>query len=555
MTQDTTERRRQGRRAELALINARISTTEEEGLHTIGISGQTIAYVEPASRTEEVTDQDTLVVDLAGRRVVPGLIDSHIHAVRAGLAWDQELRWDRLTSLAEGLELVRKSAMDPPENGWVTIAGGWHPGQFAEARVPTRQELDTVAPRTPVYIQQGYSQAVVNTIGLAWLGIAGGGTNPSAGDYERDPVTEEPTGVIRGMPAFAHCLDVILRNDSTAQIRSTKAFFSELAALGLTGVIDMGGGSRIGPDSYNTIYRLHQDGDLTIRTRLFVHPSHGGDELEEIRQYVKYVRPGFGDPMLRVVGMGEILLGACYDGPGFASLSLSVETLHALQEATELLVQNAWPVNIHAVRDDTMNAILDVWDALGVSDRIKNLRFSVSHGDFFEKSTLQRLAAIGAGITIQDRLVIRARDSAENLGERAVQEGPPLRSMIDLGIPIGGGTDATVAVPYNPWLALWWMITGQPIDGGPVRDKQHRLSRQEALDTYTRGSAWFSFEEKKRGTMKVGAFADLAVLDADYFAVAEESIPDIQSTLTLVGGRPSHASGDLSYVADEVHFY
>jgi predicted amidohydrolase YtcJ len=135
---------------------------------------------------------------------------------------------------------------------------------------------------------------------------------------------------------------------------------------------------------------------------------------------------------------------------------------------------------------------------------------------------------------------------AERWGEDVVRHAPPLGDIVRLGIPFGGGTDSTRGASYNPWNALWWFVTGKTIDGGPQRDPEHRLDRAQALDAYTRGSAWFSFEDDRRGTLRVGADADLAVLDRDYFQVPDDDIATLRSELTVVAGRVIHRSGDFA---------
>lgn len=541
---------RADRPADLVILNGRITTgvPGRPEVSALAVTGERITYTGSDEGALRLVDADTDVLRLDGARVVPGLIDSHLHLVRAGLSWVDELRWSDHRSLTEALDQVAEAAKTPASTGWVTVIGGWHPGQFTENRPPTRAELDQVAPNTPVYIQQGYQRAVLNSEGLRRCGITAGAADPSPGTYHRDPETNEPTGEINGAVAFVYCASKILSDDYDHQVASTKAMMRDLNALGLTGAIDTGGGARMGPRAYRPLHQVLRDGGLTVRTRLYLHP-HGHDDMTELAELIRQNHPGFGNDLLRVVGIGEILLHDCYDGAGLDPFEIDPETKNVLRTATRLCLDNGWPVNIHAIKDSTIKSILDVWEELDLETPIRGRRFSISHGDAASRETLERLRALEIGITVQDRLTIRSADSAKVWGAEAMAAIPPLRDMLELGIPIGGGTDATVAAPYNPWTSIAWMVTGKPIDGGPVRAERHRLSRDEALAAYTSGSAWFSFDDDDLGTLEPGKLADLAVLSADYFTVPEPEISALTSVLTLVGGKPVHVlperAGDL----------
>jgi predicted amidohydrolase YtcJ len=333
---------------------------------------------------------------------------------------------------------------------------------------------------------------------------------------------------------------VALENDFERKVVSSTQMYRDLNALGMTGAIDTGGGARIGPEAYQVLMEVHRRGDLTFKSRLYVHPHGHEDELAELDEYLRQLHPGFGNDEVRYVGIGEIVLHGCYDGPGLDDFEIDEATKELLYEATMRCAALNWPVNIHAIKDSTLRTILDVWERVDATYPLRERRFSISHADGASVDSLRRLRALGAGITIQDRLTIRTVDTAAAWGDDAARLAPRLRDMIDLGIPIGGGTDATVAAPYNPWLSLSWFVTGTPIDGGPRRAPEHRLSRLEALAAYTTGSAWFSREEERRGRLTPGYAADLAVLSDDYLTVDDGAIETITSVLTLVNGRVVH---------------
>ncbi|MEU6611638.1 amidohydrolase [Streptomyces shenzhenensis] len=526
--------------ADLVLVNGRI-TADDHGpgsAQAIAIRGDRIAAVGGDEEIRHLAGPHTVVADLGGRRVIPGLYDSHIHFVRAGRAWIDEARWDEARSVAEALEIIRTAARSRRPGEWITVLGGWHPFQFAEGRAPTRAELDDVAPHNPVYAQEIYTRATLNTQAMHICGVTGADAAPAGGVYETDEAGT-PTGVVSGIPAFNHCLRFTMIDDVERETRSTRALVAELAALGLTGVVDMGGRSRMGVDAYRGLYELHRRGDLDMRVRLYTH-VFGENEQNEFDNYMAYVRPGFGDDLLRVVGIGEIMSHSWYDADGLEDLVLSAEHRDQLRTMTLRAIDRGWAINIHAVGDSAIRQILDVWDTIGREQFAAARRMSFSHADFASEQTLKRIREFGFGITVQHWMSTGAADLAARLGVEQVSQQPKLRTMLDLGLPLGAGTDAMVAAPANPWQALHWLVTGINGGRGPSRTREQLLTREEALRAYTAGSAWIGLDETDVGVLRRGMKADLAVLSEDYFEVPDEHIPFITSELTLLNGYPSH---------------
>lgn len=484
------------------------------------------------------------VFDLGGRRVVPGLIDSHIHAVRAGATWRQRVDWSGVRSLPAALDLVRDAAATR-QGEWVAVVGGWHPGQFEERRAPTPAELTAAAPDNPVYVQLLYESALLNDAGLAAAGIDRDAANPPNSVFVRDH-TGAPTGHANGRGAFSHVLGLMPEPELEERVAGTRDFLTRLASLGLTGVVDPGGGA-VDATAYRAVYELWRREPLPVRVRLYMSNSSTprGQELAQAREFVRYLHPGFGDEYLRFVGMGEKLVNAFGDGEGMRAVTVRDEDRNALREISLLLLENGWPAHIHAIRRETVSAVLDVWERVSETTPLDGARFSLAHADAISDRDLDRVKRLGVGVAVQDRLVFRSADSTAAWGPEIGSGAPPLRTMLDMGIPLGGGTDATAVTSYNPWLSLWWMVTGKSVDGAPPRKTEQRLTRAEALHLYTAGSAWFSFDEGKRGALAPGMLADLAVLSDDYFRLADDAIPAIESELTLVGGRVVHRAASF----------
>jgi predicted amidohydrolase YtcJ len=530
--------------ADTIVVNAAISPAVDAAEpEAVAITDGRILAVGPAADVTPLAGPQTTVIDAGGRRVVPGLIDSHIHLARAGLTWQQNLDWTGVRSLAEGLEMISAAAAMRPAGTWISVVGGWHPGQLADGRGPTPDELSSVAPHHPVYVQLLYESAVLNAAALRAAGFDRPDHDIPNGHIDRDP-SGRPTGHVRGLGAFQHCQAAAGRPDLAGQSESTKAFMHRLNELGVTSVVDPGG-MGMTPEAYRPLYDLWRRREMTVRVGLYVMPSPPGDELDQVRDYVRFMHPGFGDDWLTVVGLGEILVFGCSDLEGVSEFTVTPSARRQLRDILVLAAQHRWPVHCHAVLDSTISAVLDAMEDAAAEVPGAGARLSLAHADPISEANLERVAALGAGIAVQNRLIFRAADSAALWGDDVARRSPPLRRILELGIPLGAGTDATVVTPYNPWRSLWWLVTGRTLDGGPARDQKHCLTREEAMDAYTTGSAWFSYAEHSRGRIAPGMLADLAVLSADYYTVAEDEIPEITSVLTMVGGNVVHRTSDV----------
>ena len=506
----------------------------------VAVSHGRIAAVGSREEVSERLPGPTDIVDLEGRTAIPGLIDSHIHFVRAALTWNDVVRWDGVASLTDGLARIRAAAGAAPEGTWLRVVGGWHPGHFSEGRGPTVDELNEVAPNHPVYVQLLYENALLNDAAMAYLPES----DPPGGTIGRKP-DGTPSGMITGPGAFGAVLSQIPMPDRGGQVASTKAMAAELNSLGITGVIDPGGFG-VTPETYRALFDVWRSEQLTVRTRLYLVPGGRGTEVDDVRHWIRYVEPGFGDDMLRYTGLGEILSFGCHDMEGVRPWTMSDAAKDELHEITALLARAGWPMHMHAIFDQTISDILDIWEPIHAEIGLP--RMSLAHAEPISTASLERVRAMGIGIAIQDRMVWRMADSAALWGDDVASNAPPLRDMLDMGIPLGGGTDATVVAEIDPWRSIWWLVTGESVDGARPRAERHRLSMEEALTAYTSGSAWFSLDEDQRGTLAPGMAADIAVLTGDVFGPIED-LPSVAADLTMLGGEIVHASGGFSGMA------
>lgn len=537
--------------ASLLIANARVSgRPQDPPREAVLVHGGRIAGVGELDELRGLAGPVARELDVGGRRVVPGLIDSHAHVLRAGLSWEREVHWSGVRSLEQGLALVRERARQLAPGDWIPVIGGWHPAQFSEARSPTRADLDRAAPENPCYVQVLYDEAVLNAPALAACGFAADNADPPGGSVERDG-DGSPTGVVRGHGAFRHCLATMGRPGRDAQALSIRSMLRELAALGLTGALDPGGIGVI-PETYEPLYDVWRAGGLSLRLRLFLGAGERGGERRQIEDWMRLVPRGSGDELLRVTGIGEIIVFRCWDGDGLTPFTADPDSFREFTEISMLAAAGGWPMHVHAIRDESAGAIIDAWEEVDRRHPIAGLRFCLAHVEGISERNLKRARALKLGLALQDRMLMRASGSAAGWGEQAVAQAPPLRRMIELGFPIGGGTDATVVSSINPWLSLWWMVSGRTF-GGPRRVAEHRLTRAQALGLYTHGSAWFSGDEHLRGRLAVGQLADLAVLDDDFFGIDEDAIPALRSDLTLVDGRVVHVSEGFAGIEAEVN--
>jgi predicted amidohydrolase YtcJ len=333
------------------------------------------------------------------------------------------------------------------------------------------------------------------------------------------------------------------------QLTSTEALANAMAARGITGVVDPGG-LGMTPESYDAVFQLWRQRRLKVRVRLYVMPRSRGSELDEIRDWMRYVHPGFGDGLLRYTGLGEVPVFACHDMEGVRPFEITGEAKESLEEISLLAAANGWPVHMHAILDSSITAVLDVWEKIDDAVGLAGRRFSLAHAEALSPANLARVQRLGIGVAIQNRLMYRAADSGALWGDETLNDSPPLRDLIEMGIPWGAGTDATVVSPFDPWLSIWWLVTGRSFDGAPPRGSRHRLTVAEALTAYTTGSAWFSFEEDRRGHLENGADADLVVLDRDPFETEPDDLPAVSADLTLLGGASTHVGEAFAGWAD-----
>ena len=492
---------------------------------------------------------DTMRIDLRGRRVIPGLNDSHMHPIRGGLNYNMELRWDGVPSLVDALRMLKEQAARTPPPQWVRVVGGWTEFQFTERRMPTLDEINQVSPDTPVFVLHLYDRAWLNGAALRAVGYTKETPDPPAGEIQRDR-HGNPTGLLIARPNAMILYSTLAKGPKLAredQMNSTRLFMRELNRFGITSVIDAGGGFQNYPDDYEVINELHKRGELTVRFAYNLFTQKPRQELADFQRWTKMTKHGAGDDFFRMNGAGEMLVFSAADFEDFLEPRPEMPPVmeDELKTVIRHLVENRWPFRLHATYDETIGRALNVYEEVNRTVPFDGLHWFFDHCETVSDRNLERIKALGGGIAVQDRMAFQGEYFVERYGASQTQRTPPIRRMLELGIPVGAGTDATRVSSYNPFVSLYWLITGKTVGGTTLYPESNRLDRLEALRLYTVGSSWFSSEDAKKGSIVPGQFADLSVLSGDYLSVAEEQIKHLESVLTVVGGRIVFAAGEF----------
>lgn len=545
-------------RQELFLYNGKVTTVnprqpEVTALHIVD------GIIEATGTDDEIlakASPESIQINLNKRRIIPGLNDSHLHVIRAGLFYNLELRWDGVPTLAQAMEQLKHQAERTPPPQWVRVIGGWNEFQFREGRMPSFDEINKAAPDTPVFILHLYDCAQLNRAALRVLGIDRNTPNPPGGLVARD-ASGNPTGLFIAEPSALILYSTIARAPKLSfedQVNSTRHYLRELNRFGITSVSDAGGGGQNYPDDYAVVRHLADNDQLSLRIAYSLFAQTPGEELRDYERWLEMTRPGKGDAMLRVNGAGENLVWSAADFENFLQPRPELKPImeRELETIVRMLAKANWPWRIHATYNETISRFLDIFERVHRDIPIDRLRWFIDHAETVSQNNLERIKALGGGVAVQHRMAYQGEYFIRRYGRDAVQARPPITSMLEMGLPVGGGTDGTRVASYHPWTCLWWLVTGKTVGGTEITDASRRLDRQQALEIWTRGSAWFSGEEAKKGELTPGRYADLAVLSDDYFTIAEDNIRGIESVLTIVGGKIVHADEEFTHYRPEL---
>ena len=540
--------------ADTLIIGGRITTLnpKQPEVSALAVRGEKIIALGSDAEVMRYRGSNTKVIDAGRRRVIPGLIDAHTHFIRGGLTYTNEVRWDGVGSLADGLRMLRFQAARTPSPHWIQVIGGWTWAQFAERRFPTLDEINAATGDVPTMIMHMYDRLWLNKAAMRVLDWNRTTPNPFGCVIDRDG-RGEPTGLLSGiLPGLVATWLRVPRLPAEDQTLSTLHFMRENNRLGLTSVLDAGGGGQNYPENYAAVAELAKNKQLTLRIGYQLFAQSGGKELENYQNWSKMVSIGQGDDYYRMIGAGEYIVWALGDVSNFAKDSQPIVPAVLETQLTAVgkyLAGMNWPFRMHASFDNTAARALDVLEKVHREVPIDKLRWGFDHCETLSPQTLERIAKLGGSVNIQNRMSLDGEAFVQRYGAQVSADAPPIRRMMEMGLPLAAGTDGNRATSYNPWVGVHWLITGKTLGGAKLQGDRNLLDRTTALRMYSERGAWMSREEHLKGTLEVGKLADLVFLSDDYFAVPVDEIRNLESVMTMVGGRVAYGAGSYEKMA------
>ncbi len=536
-----------GSEPDLILTNGNIITVDDHFsvAQAVAIRGQRIVAVGNSDTLAALAGPDTRVIDLNGRTVIPGLIDNHNHIIRATEYWASEVRLDGVASRAETLEMLAARAKTQAAGKWIFSLGGWYEDQFTDSNADfTLAELDDAAPDNPLFMQAMYDHALVNSAWLRAMDIpvtataeeisAAGGL---AGDVVRDAGGRATGRLNGGFPMIIRAMGRFPAVDEAEQLEGIAAMLRYLNSMGLTTVFDPGG-SGIKPASYRRFQTLAEAGELPLRVYYTLWGGLVISSPEKAREFIEVIRstkPFQGDVWFNQIAMGEVYYAAFHWDQMTRKVTPAAADIAVGREILVAAAATGWPVQTHAIHPANLDRLLTVMEEINESYPLRALRWSITHADNIGAAQIRRARALGMNLQLRSQRVIGGQKEITAAYGEAGYHMPALRLVQDSGIDFGLGTDGTKAAQINPFVTLWWAVTGKMLNGD-VTSKEV-LTREEALIAMTRSNARLTFQEDNLGSIATGKLADLVVLDRDYLSVPLDQIKDIRALATMVGGR------------------
>ncbi|HMI04067.1 MAG TPA: amidohydrolase [Pedobacter sp.] len=540
--------------ADLIIYNGKIATMEKPGefIQAIAVKDGIITATGTTKNIlANYQSAKTQIIDAKGKTIIPGLNDSHMHAIREGLNYNSELRWDGVKTLKRAMEMLKEQAARTPPGVWIKVIGGWNEFQFEEKRQPTLDEINAAVPDKPVFITYLYGKAFLNKKGIETLGYT------KDTHYEGSPLEQDKDGNLTGLmfaketpKAIYTTLALTTKLTPEERINSSVQFNRELNRFGLTSVVDAAGGGQNFPADYVTSLELAKSGKLSIRISYFLFAQQKNKELQDYEKWVAETIVNKNDNLFMdngytEEGAGENLVASAADFENFLEprIVLSPNMEADLEPIIRLLVKNRWPFRLHATYGESIDRMLNVFEKVNQDTPFNGLRWLFDHAETITPKELERVKKLNGGIAVQFRMYFQGELYQKQYGIPKTQL-PPIKKMLDMGIPVGMGTDATRISTYNPWMAIHWLLTGKTIGGMQFWPKDQVLDKFTALKLYTSGSAWVSGEEKVKGKLVKGMYADFSILTDDYFSVPADKVRTIESELTVVNGKVVYATGN-----------
>lgn len=452
--------------ADLIVTNAKVAVMDSHRTITEAIAVRD-GKVLKTGTTEEVLKlqgANTKTIDANKRTLIPGLNDSHLHLTRGGRFYNAELRWDGVKTLKRALEMLKEQAQRTPEGQWVRVIGGWSPHQFEEKRFPTPEEINEATGDVPTFVLFLYSRGWLNQAGLNALNIDENTKAPEGSTFEKGP-DGKLTGVLLAEPnptiLYAR-IGALPPLSEEAMINGTKQFYRELNSFGITSGIDAGGGGHKFPKDYTGTKALADKGEMPLRLSYYLFPQNKGNEYAEFQEWMANNKVGHNgeihlDHSYELEGGGEFLAWSAGDFENFLAPQPLLENRPTwrkdLKQILTLHAENGWPFRIHATYGETINHMLDLIEEVNqeTNGKLTANRWLFDHAETVKEEDLKRIKALNGGIAIQARMAYAGEFFVERYGADKAKQAPPIKKIIDAGIPVGAGTDGTRVASYNPW--------------------------------------------------------------------------------------------------------
>ncbi len=506
----------------------------------IAISDGRIVAVGSNAEILELTDGQTKQCDLEGHTVVPGLIDNHMHYMRGASRWRFEARIDGVTSRKKALNIIGQRAKEIEPGQWVFVLGGWNEQQFSDAPGGfTTEELDAAAPNNPVFIQKSYSKAYMNSLAEHELARSKTDSSRESGQQNNSSTTQRrsnrsssgrsQTG--RSSSRRSGGARTIINQATTyvpsrsesERVEDIVLFNSVLNSHGLTTVYDVG---RSTDGNFDPVKTLAEQDELTVRVfHSLRYRANNPIEVNEALKFIKSSEPRSNNDWFGLIGIGEHTYNPLHDSYMRASL-YDDDVWQQFQRIALYAAEGGWHIHEHAMQDSTASRILDIAHLINKDYLMKDLRWTIAHCDLISNESIERAKELGLTIAVHNKTVKPAMDD---------RDSPPIASIQDSGIIWGLGSDSTVVSTINPFHSLWWVTSGKVF---PNKESiKNTVSRQAALTAHTRNNAFLLFKENDLGSIEVGKWADLVVLDRDYMTVPVDEICEISPLQTIVRGE------------------
>ena len=520
--------------ADLVISNAQILQPNQTFVNAIAIKSDKVLALGSDHEMQQFIGPNTNKINAKGHVILPGLIDSHIHAIRAGLSFQSEVSWNGVTSSEQAIDRIKQAVAQKPKEAWIIIAGGWVPEQFQNGILPTKEQLLKAAGQHPLYIQKLYSSVFLSPRGLDTLGLSSNSELLSRLEVELDD-RGDATGWMTGSArTISEVFDFLPHPSIGEQYASTKLFFKELNRFGITGVLDPGG-YNFPLQSYQSLWRLHREKNLSIRVAYSLSAPRRNSELADFKKMIQEI-PKNND-FLQWNGIGENVTWGMYNNE-----SPTVSDQLQLQEVLEWAAKEKITVTLHWNNNESVSKLLDVIERVQVKYTIQGLHWSIAHLNNLDETSLDRMKKNHLGWLVQNALYFQAKTFVIKYGREVLKTSPNVRRAINTELPIGFGTDAHRVMGFNPFVAIEWFVRGESIDKASSRESEQLLTPFEAVHFYSKGSSYFLPDGNLRGELSVGKYADLAILNQNIFTIPTHQIHLTVSELTVVGGKIVYAN-------------